>query len=172
MSRMDDEALRELQHQHGPSLLLYFERRIEPVEDAAMLLNDLLVVVWKRAASAPSDPEQVRMWMFGIARKLLNNQRRSNYRRSALADQLREQLASRSQPIPPDEAAAVRAAVATLPKSQRELVRLVHWDGFTLSEAARITGVGASTARSRYALARAKLTGELTNRAEQPSLSS
>ncbi len=161
MSRIDDGVLRALQQAHGPALLLYFERRTNPPEDAALLLNDLMVVLWRRSASAPTEPEQVRMWMFGIARKLVMNQARSGRRRAALAQRLREELALMQPSLPTEEALAVRQAVQGLPKLQRELVRLVHWDGFSLAEAARITGIGASTARSRYALARTKLAREL-----------
>ena len=45
-------------------------------------------------------------------------------------------------------------AVEALPVELAELVRLVHWDGFSLTEAAELVGVGSSTARSRYARAR------------------
>jgi DNA-directed RNA polymerase specialized sigma24 family protein len=37
------------------------------------------------------------------------------------------------------------------------VVRLVHWDGFTLGEAAALEGIPASTARSRYARAKREL---------------
>jgi RNA polymerase sigma-70 factor (ECF subfamily) len=45
-------------------------------------------------------------------------------------------------------------AVAALPDELAELVRLVHWDGFRLVEAAELIGISASTARGRYARAR------------------
>ncbi|WP_432522829.1 RNA polymerase sigma factor [Kineococcus sp. SYSU DK006] len=54
-------------------------------------------------------------------------------------------------------AAAVREAVGMLPAPQRELVMLVHWDGFSLAEAAAVMGVPASTVRTRYATARVTL---------------
>jgi RNA polymerase sigma-70 factor (ECF subfamily) len=78
------------------------------------------------------------MWMFGIARKQLLNHSRSSRRRNALAEQLRTEIATHSASISTEEAAAVRTAVSALPASQRELVRLVHWDGFSLEEAAGI----------------------------------
>ena len=34
---------------------------------------------------------------------------------------------------------------------------LIHWDGLTIIEAAELLGLNASTARSRYAAARASL---------------
>lgn len=161
MTRISDDQLRSLQADQGPSLLAYFSRRVEPPEDAAVLLNELLVVVWRKASSAPSEPEEARMWMFGIARNLVLTHRRGRARRLALAGRLRDELATRPVDVSGDDVVAVRQAVALLPEVQRELVRLVHWDGFSLSEAATITGVSASTARSRYQLARRKLAREL-----------
>jgi hypothetical protein len=68
MSRIGSDELRDLQHAHGAALLAYFHRRVEPAEEAAVLLNDLLLVLWRRAASAPTGPEEVRMWMFPESR--------------------------------------------------------------------------------------------------------
>ncbi|MCS5717758.1 ECF-type sigma factor [Herbiconiux sp. CPCC 205763] len=55
----------------------------------------------------------------------------------------------------------VRASVQALPDGQRELVMLIHWEGFTLPEAARIVGIRESTARGRYQRARITLHAHL-----------
>ena len=162
MTQISDDELRALQKEHGPSLLSYFARRIDPPADAAVLLNELLEIVWRRASSAPVDAQELRMWMFGIARNLVLTQRRGWRRRAALAERLRDTLAAREPEVEDERNAMVRQAVKALPEVQRELVRLVHWDGFTLTEAAQITGVTASTARSRYQLTRRRLARELT----------
>ena len=39
---------------------------------------------------------------------------------------------------------------------------LIHWDGLTITEAAELLGLNASTARSRYAAARTTLRQALT----------
>jgi RNA polymerase sigma-70 factor (ECF subfamily) len=62
----------------------------------------------------------------------------------------------------------VRDAVLRLHNAQRELVMLVHWDGFTLVEAAEILRLNPSTARSRYAAAREVLRQALTAVAPSP----
>lgn len=54
----------------SPDLLVYFLRRVDAPEDAADLLGEALLVIWRRAASIPSDDQEARMWMFGIARNL------------------------------------------------------------------------------------------------------
>jgi RNA polymerase sigma-70 factor, ECF subfamily len=79
----------------------------------------------------------------------------------ALVDRLRTHLAPASIPDA-TESTAVRDAVGRLPEAQRDLVTLVHWEGFTLIEAARILDLNPSTARSRYAAARGALRDALT----------
>lgn len=161
MRRLDDRELRELQKANGPALLLYFERRIEHPEDAAALFNDLLLIIWQRSSDVPRDPVEARMWMFGVARRQLFNHSRSARRRHALTEELRSEIANNAV-LASDDAIAVRRAVSSLPVTQRELVRLVHWDGFSLEEAARIMGIRSSTARSRYQVAKRALAKELT----------
>jgi RNA polymerase sigma-70 factor (ECF subfamily) len=137
-------------------LLAYFERRTPVREDAADLLAEVMLQAWRRVADLPDEHERQRMWLFGIARRVLANHHRSSRRRRALADRLRGHLVETA--VADDaEASAVRDAVRRLPPDQAELVMLVHWDGFLLVAAAELLGVNASTARSRYAAARATL---------------
>ena len=58
---------------------------------------------------------------------------------------------------PDAEGVEIHEAIASLPPAQAELVRLVHWDGLSLVDAAEVMGIGASTARSRYASAKQNL---------------
>ncbi len=55
----------------------------------------------------------------------------------------------------------MRDAIARLDPDRAELVRMLHWDGFTLVEAAEILGIPSSTARSRYAKAKEELRASL-----------
>ena len=54
-------------------------------------------------------------------------------------------------------AAALRVAFNALPVEQRAIVGLHHYAGYSIAEAAAITGVPLETARSRLRLARAHL---------------
>jgi RNA polymerase sigma factor (sigma-70 family) len=138
-------------------LLAYFERRVHVREDAADLLGETFLQVWRRHDRLPEDPTRQRMWLFTIAANLLANHRRSRRRKFALADRLRDQVAV--MPTQPDfsEHSAVRDAVLRLGDAHRELVMLIHWDGFTVVEAAEMLGLNPSTARGRYAAARQAL---------------
>jgi RNA polymerase sigma-70 factor (ECF subfamily) len=150
---------------HAGDLLAYFERRVEIREDAADLLGETMLQAWRRVDAFPTgEVSHQRMWLYRIAANVLANHRRSSRRRVALSDRLRGHLhASRSEEVgDAADGAAVRDAVLRLPVGQRDLVMLVHWDGLTLAEAAELLALNASTARSRYAAARAALRESLT----------
>ncbi len=143
-------------------LLGYFERRVTTREDAADLLGETLLVAWRRVDGLPDTAERRRMWLFGVAAHVLANHRRSHSRRNALVDRLRHHLATEPPAADTGEAHAVRDAVRRLPHHQRELLMLVHWEGFSVAAAAEILEVNASTARSRYAAGKAALHAALT----------
>lgn len=162
MSAGQRAALRSAIRETSADLLRYLERRAASREDAADLLGETLLQAWRRVDACPAeDPARQRMWLYTIAAHVLANHRRSARRRSALAGRLRGHVAAEVVPDPA-EATAVRDAVLRLRDAHRELVMLVHWDGFTLLEAAELLGVNASTARSRYAAAREILRAALS----------
>lgn len=135
-----------------PALAAYFQRRVHP-NDAPDLLGETLVVAWRRVADIPDDAEATRMWLFGVARGTLLNHSRGERRRHALVDRLRSGM-SIAQGSRSDEGADVRDAVERLDDDLAEIVRLVHWDGFTAPEVAVVLGIPLTTVRSRYRRAR------------------
>jgi len=157
-------AMSDLHEAVAPDLLRYFLRRVSSPEDAADLLAESFYVAWRRKSRLPINASEKRMWMFGIANNVLRNGKRAARRQAALAAELREALAVSRGDIHDPEAGVrdlVRDALATLPADQAELVRLIHWEGFTVIEAARILSVRESTARGRYQRARLTLRASL-----------
>lgn len=140
-----------------PDLLRYFARRVSPREDAADCLSETLLVLWRRRSQLPQATDERRAWAFGIARKVLANYQRAGIRRSiAYGFVVRAQLtAPTSTPSPAADAAL--AALDKLGETDRELIRLVVWDGFGVGEAGRVLGLKEGAARSRYSRARARL---------------
>jgi RNA polymerase sigma-70 factor (ECF subfamily) len=138
-------------------LLAYFEYRVG-VTEAPDLLAETMITAWKRSDVMPVDAEEGRMWLFGVARNVLLNSDRASRRRWRLASKLRVLTHPTAQTASSaDSGLDVRDAVDRLPPAHAELIRLVHWDGFTVAEAAEICGIPASTARGRYQAAKAQL---------------
>lgn len=154
----------------GVDLLRYIARRAT-VEDVHDILHDTLTVVWERRNVLPRDLVEARMWAFGVARNTLKKYRRNQTKQSRLTDTLRS--IARLVPDPThtidpadalvghEEHADVRAAISMLRESDRELITLVHWDDFTLAQAAALLGMNPSTARTRYARAKERLAAQL-----------
>lgn len=157
--------------ENSPDLLRYFLRRTAEREDAADLLHNTFLVIWRRRGALPSDDQKARMWFFGIARNVLRDGTRAHSRREALSDMLigeiqrAEDSATGEDPAEAAEravrASTVRAAIGALEDRSRELVILVHWDHFSLVDAAKQLRMNPSTARTRYARARARLAEHL-----------
>lgn len=146
---------------NASDLLSYLSRRIGP-DDAPDLLGETMVVAWRRVRELPVDAERARMWLFGIARGTLLNHARGQRRRWALADRIRVDVSDDLNGPPADAGAEVRDAIGRLDPDLAELVRLVHWDGFTLAEAGELLGIPASTVRGRYQRAKEQLRAALS----------
>lgn len=76
-------------------LLRYFLRRLDS-EDAADALAEVMITAWTRVDALPEEPDEARMWLFGIARNVPLHAHRGNVRRSQLADRMRRVLSLRS----------------------------------------------------------------------------
>lgn len=160
--RLEEVILRE-----APAILAYLTRRVSNPADAADLLGDVLVVVWRRIDTMPVEPGPARMWMFGIARKTLAGGHRSNRRRQALTARLRHEistanttagLAGSTHHVPADpRAERLTAALDHLTPADREILTLIHWDSLTLTEVAQHLRLRPTTTRSRYHRARVRL---------------
>jgi RNA polymerase sigma factor (sigma-70 family) len=154
--RLFDDAERDL--------LSYALRRVQRPEDAADVVAETFLVAWRRLDDVPQGAE-ARLWLYGVARRQLANQRRGQLRRSQLVDRLRAELpdALAAPTGNEDERAAhVRAALQRLGDDDRELLMLSSWEGLSPGEIATVMKLPAVTLRSRLHRARKRLRAELT----------
>ena len=143
-----------------PDVLSYFVRRVQPREDAADCLSETMVALWRHRLMLPRDESNRRAWAFGIARKVLLNQQRGRSREVKLADRVRSELRVASV-ADPDVTTTVGDALEQLNETDRELVRLIVWDGFGVADAGALFGLCPSASRMRFARAKDKLRGLL-----------
>jgi RNA polymerase sigma factor (sigma-70 family) len=154
----------ELYRSHHREVLGYLLRRTPNTDDAADVFAETFLAAWRRLDDLPSDPE-VRLWLYGTARRTLANYRRGERRRLALADRLRADLTSRYEP--PEfsgELAEISAAFRHLPERDRELLSLVAWEGLDPGQIATVLGCTRNAARIRLHRARRRLADELARR--------
>lgn len=160
--------LTEAFRREASSLLGFFVRRGVPAEDAADLVSDTFLAAWKSTRTGNVAPDQLRAWLFGIARKTLSRNRRGGTRRMALSERLRatlllEDATRRGHDEKSEELNEhVRFLIACLPRIDQEIVRLVYWDGLSQEEVAVALGKPATAVRARLSRARKILREKMT----------
>jgi RNA polymerase sigma-70 factor (ECF subfamily) len=160
-----ERRLEELHAAHYGAVRAYALRRTDP-HAAQEVVAEVFVVAWRRLDDVPTDALP---WLFGVARRVLANQRRGAARRDALHDRLAEQAAIET-PSPPTrdpldrlagDAAHVHAALARLTDRDREALLLVAWEGLEPAVAARAYGCSRATFAVRLHRARRRLAAAL-----------
>jgi RNA polymerase sigma-70 factor (ECF subfamily) len=163
-----ERRFRTLFESEARGVLGYALRRVESAEDAADIVAETFSVAWRRIEEVPAESE-ARLWLYGVARRVLANQRRGALRRQRLGDRLRERLRLTTGLVAvadDDRADAVRQAIAQLPEQDREVLLLANWECLTPTEIAGVIGVPAPTVRTRLHRARRRLRAELETSAD------
>ncbi|HEY2355466.1 MAG TPA: sigma-70 family RNA polymerase sigma factor [Gaiellaceae bacterium] len=138
----------------------YVMRRSASTEDAAEAIAETFVVLWRRLDACP-DGEESRPWLFGVARRVLANQRRGERRRTALAERLTVEVDPGELSVPGGSDGRVARAFAQLSESDREILALLAWEELTRDELAVALGVSRPVARLRLHRARRRFEAAL-----------
>jgi len=157
-------AFRRLYAEHFDAVLGFALRRVDRPEDAADVTADTFLVAWRRLAHVPPAHE-TRPWLYGVARRVLANQRRGDRRRSALGDRLKRELAT-CVPDTSDHVVQetdVVAAMRRLSGRDQEVLELHLWEGLESREIAEVLGIPTAVVRPRLSRARSRLREVLGN---------
>ena len=92
-------------------ILAYAVRRVEAAEDAADVVADVFTTAWRRIDELPDAPAD-RLWLYGVAQRVVAGRRRSARRLGPLIARLRADSSTRplSQPGPERRASQGRAS--------------------------------------------------------------
>lgn len=139
---------------HAVDVRRYLYRRLvgaaDPASTADELTADVLVIAWRRRADIPAGAELP--WLYAVARRVLANYRRRP--QDVLVADLGD-LDAIDEADPAEIAtdnAALAGAWRSLSPRDREVLRLVAWEGLTGSQLAAALGIsegGAAAALSR-----------------------
>jgi RNA polymerase sigma-70 factor (ECF subfamily) len=130
-------GLERLFEQHYAAVLAYALRRA-PRAVAEDVVSEAFVVVSRRIEDVPVDALP---WLYGVARRVLANERRGEVRR----DWLTQELGLNAVPVCADTAHSdvgrILAVLAQLPEPDREALMLTAWEGLSSAEAAAAAGL-------------------------------
>lgn len=159
--RGDRAAFRQLFDHYAPRVKGYLVRLGLDGPRAEELSQEVLVTVWRKAASFDPLRASVSTWIFRIAR----NRRIDVYRRDRTADLDPDEPSLQPPPQagPHEDLDAgqqqrrIAAALLTLPGEQRDLVRLAIYDDLSHGQIVEATGLPLGTVKSRLRMAFGKL---------------
>lgn len=141
---------------HFDAILAYARRRTLQLSDAEDVVAETFVVAWRRLDQLPRNDAEYLPWLYGIARRVLANQHRARLRRQRLLERLRSVPWWRAS-SPLADATDVTDALATLPVTDQEVLRLVAWEELSHAEAALVLGISANAVGIRLHRARRRL---------------
>ncbi|MEV0232543.1 sigma-70 family RNA polymerase sigma factor [Nonomuraea sp. NPDC050786] len=139
---------------YGP-LLGYALRRCSDPDDAADVVAETFMVAWRRIEEVPKGDE-ARLWLFGVARNVLANQRRGERRHEQRTAALRAQLAATplvAEP-PGEDLSQLGRVFRALSEDDKELLALVAWERLDPGQIARVLGISRNATRVRLYRAR------------------
>src|SRR5215471_2668907 len=128
-------------------------RRTRNPEDAADVIAETFLACWRRLGDVP-DGDSTRLWLYGVARRVLANHHRAGRRRTALADRAREYSS---------ELTTITAAFRSLPAADQELLALAAWERLTTRQIAAVLGCSPNAVRIRRHRARRRFTALLAS---------
>lgn len=145
------QQFEELYAEHYEAVRAYVRRRApECVVDD--VVSDTFLVCLRRLERVPDDPLP---WLYAVARKTLANHRRRLARQAPPAGAL-----ATAEPEPAGDG-VLAAAFAGLSERDREVLRLVAWEGLSLRDAAVVLGCSAVACRVRFHRAKSRLAERL-----------
>ena len=160
MSRQNQAQFEALYRAHVQQVYAYCMRRSSR-EEAKDMTSDVFLQAWRRFDDMPHD-EGALFWLYSVARNVVYNHDRSQRRRTRLnakAASIAETHVQGPEPqvVRNAEHEAVLAALAKLPKTDREIITLVEWEGLQRQQVADMLFLSKSAIDKRIKRAHRKL---------------
>ena len=147
----DPDAVRELYHRFSRPLLTVALRHLFDAEQAKDAVQQTFLQAWRAASRFDAD-RALAPWLFQICRRVCIDQLRAPRARVETIDDHTQDLRF-SVGGPSMEQAwtafEVRRAIDELPPDTREIVRLIHLDGWTVQQTAELLDLPLGTVKSR-----------------------
>ena len=142
-------------------------RRRASADDADYAYSETLLTIWRRLDDVPQSAALP--WAYGIARRVLSNERRSSARRLRLVERIGGAATDQhvAGPDGVDDFPEVREALARLTEGDREVLTLWAWEELEPREIAQVLDTTPNSVSLRLSRAKAKLAQELERQSER-----
>jgi RNA polymerase sigma-70 factor (ECF subfamily) len=166
------ECFPEIFDSYAPSVLRFARRRLDDGDAAWDVVNDTFTTAWRHWDRRPAAGELL-PWLYAIAGNAVRDQRRSAGRQSRLIARLSAAGTAGHAADPADGIVlgqSVASAFARLPAADREVLRLVAWEGMTDARAiGLVLGLSPVAVRTRVHRARRRLRSLLNEPDDSPA---
>jgi RNA polymerase sigma factor (sigma-70 family) len=186
-----DEEFRAFCDLHFSAVYRYFCRRVQDA-DVGINVADVFLVAWRRFAELPPTSHERTLWLFGVARRVLSDNRKADSRRQRLAERIRstgsEEYAHPGPDIEmswsdatsggrqagedADVADRVAIAIRRLRPHDQEALKLNLWEQLTDAEGAHVMGCSVNAFRLRLYRARKRLAANYASVEVRPDVGS
>src|SRR3954469_16385123 len=154
---MDEARLERLHREHAGAVRAFVRRRIDG-DEVDEVVAEVFVIAWRRLED---ERDQTRVWLLGVARRVVANRRRAAKRQRALYERLAREAegaaAAARDPAAVVTDGTVLRALAALSPGDREVLLLITWDGLGHAEAAAVLGLRRAAFSQRVRRARRRL---------------
>ena len=157
-----DGVLEETYRSYGTLLRATARHILGADDDATDVVHDALLRAWSRGTYRP-ERGNLRAFLVVCVRNEAISRRRNDTRYAALARRMASDQGNHDG-IDEEERIAIRAALATLPPEQRDVLELFYWGRYTQAEIAAQLAIPLGTVKGRASLGLRKLASRLGRR--------
>ena len=118
------------------------------------VVAETFAIAWRRFDDLPPDVEP---WLYGVARRVLAGQWRSQSRQSALVSRLVDVTSAAAASDNDTDHGDLYEALGRLGESDREALLLTYWEGLEPERAAVVLGISRDAVNQRVHRARERL---------------
>jgi len=153
----DRDALSEFYDQVATALYSTSLRILGNNQDAEEVIQDVFVQIWTKASTFDPAIGQAFHWALSMLRNRCIDRLRARQRRSRVLVEMEEgietdlpvETANEQKVLGGDEINAIRSAVVTLPKDQRQAIEMAFFGGLTHQEIAEALNEPLGTIKAR-----------------------
>lgn len=136
----------------------YALRRCPSPHDAADVVAETFAIAWRRVDDMPTG-DAARLWLYGVARRVLANHRRGERQRRLRTTELCDDIAALiGDPL---DSSGIATAFRELSEADQEILGLIAWEGLDRDAIATVLGCSPGTVRVRLHRARARFSRTL-----------